>query len=62
MKDNVLPSKFDKLRRRAEKVFNEREGGITVSSDMDILSLIHELEVHQIELQMQMEELQQARS
>ena len=59
--DKTLPdSRFDELRSRAEELVKER-AATSESSGADILSLIHELEVHQIELQMQNEELQDAR-
>jgi PAS domain S-box-containing protein len=56
-----LPSKFDELRRRAEEMLHERGERDAQSHGTDIFSLIHELEVHQVELQMQNEELRQAR-
>ena len=50
-------SKFDELRRRAEEMLKGRGGKSAEFQAMDILSLIHELEVHEIELQTQNDEL-----
>jgi len=63
MNDESLHSKFEELRIRAEELLRERkdEEKPAQSSGVDILSLIHELEVRQIELQIQNEELRQAR-
>jgi len=55
-------SGFETLREKAENLLKARNGSLTESSDLDILSLIHELEVHQIELQIQNEELRQTQS
>ena len=62
MNKSSAHSKFDELRHRAEKLLRSggREGRVHFP-EMDTLSLIHELEVHQIELQMQNEELLRAR-
>jgi len=60
MKTSSEHSKFDELRRQAEELLRSG-GGRVQSSEIDILSLIHELEVHQIELQIQNEELRSAR-
>jgi len=54
-------SKFDELRRQAEELLKGRGDQPAEFSGMDILSLIHELEVHQIEIQIQNEELRSAR-
>ena len=48
------------LRKQAEKRLLERDADIANMPLEDINELIHELEVHQIELEMQNEELRQA--
>ena len=48
------------LRERAEKVLQAGAEDFAVSQLADIQRLVHELQVHQIELQMQNEELRQA--
>ena len=48
----------DILRQKAEAAFKERQSHLdSVRSESDILRLVHELEVHQIELEMQNDEL-----
>ncbi len=60
MKDNKGKQKsFKKLRRRAEKRLINRDTDLSNMPLEDINALIHELEVHQIELEMQNEELRQ---
>jgi PAS domain S-box-containing protein len=56
MKKNK-PLSFKKLRRPAEKRLLERDADIANNPLKDKNELIHELEVHQIELEMQNEEL-----
>ncbi|HEX3034302.1 MAG TPA: PAS domain S-box protein [Thermodesulfobacteriota bacterium] len=48
------------LRRRAKELLEERSENLDGLSDIDIRSLVHELRVHQIELEMQNEELHRA--
>jgi PAS domain S-box-containing protein len=59
--DKGDPLKFEELRKRAEdivgKISEERVGAI---SPAEIRTLIHELSVHQIEMEMQNEELRRA--
>ena len=51
------------LRKKAEEIMKTRPPkGIIAFSESDLLKLVHELEVHQIELEMQQAELIQSRS
>ena len=53
----------EELRRRAERLLQKRMKKTTApASPEEMQRIIHELEVHQIELEMQNEELEQARS
>ncbi|TRX16306.1 PAS domain S-box protein [Flavobacterium franklandianum] len=58
MKDKATPSEADILRQEAEEQLkNKSIKKVKPISDIEILKLIHELEVHQIELEMQHDEL-----
>ena len=59
-KNKSKPTRFKKLRKQAEKRLLERDVDRSDMPLADIHELIHELEVHQIELEMQNEELRQA--
>lgn len=59
-KNKSKPTRFKKLRKQAEKRLLERDVDRSDMPLADIHALIHELEVHQIELEMQNEELRQA--
>jgi PAS domain S-box-containing protein len=58
----TLPPTAAELRRRAEERLRELHPGTgPAQTDADTQRLVHELQVHQIELEMQNEELQKAR-
>ena len=58
MKEQTTLKKTDILRQAAEKLLNEREEGIEVPFPETFnLKLIHELKMHQVELELQNEEL-----
>ena len=54
-------SMVENLRRKAEELLKKRPSASSKLSEADILKLIHEFEVHQIEIEMQYEELILAR-
>jgi PAS domain-containing protein len=54
------PDDYGQLRRRAEAALRGRESDVDTFSAQQVRQLIHELEVHQIELEMQNEELRRA--
>jgi two-component system CheB/CheR fusion protein len=58
--DKKNPKKISELRKRAEDALQEETGELQEISTRDAQSLIHELQVHQIELEMQNEELLRA--
>ncbi|MGM0504805.1 MAG: histidine kinase dimerization/phospho-acceptor domain-containing protein, partial [Bacteroidota bacterium] len=62
MKRNIK-SESEKLRQKAEELLKKRQAASdSQHSETETLKLIHELEVHQIELEMQSEELERARA
>lgn len=61
LKNNLKPTEPDLLRQKAEELLNKRYSGKEASlPNLDSPKLFHELEVHQIELEMQNEELRLA--
>lgn len=58
--DGGSQPKFEELRRRAERLLKDQGEKEARFSGEDTLSLIHELEVHEIELRLQNEELRHA--
>jgi PAS domain S-box-containing protein len=58
---NVPPTAAELRRRAEERLREQRPATSRAPSDADTQRLVHELQVHQIELEMQNEELQQAR-
>ncbi len=56
-----MSEQFTKLRRQAEELIEIRPNGDTSHPAYNILQLIHELEVHQTELELQNEELKRSR-
>jgi PAS domain-containing protein len=61
-KDNYPKDKESQLRKRAERVLTRSAGGSETAklSPEDMRQLLHELKVHQIELELQNEELRRA--
>jgi PAS domain S-box-containing protein len=58
-KDNT-PQEFKNLRRQAEEKLRAKGGDISRANRGELQKLIHELKVHQIELEMQNEELRRS--
>ena len=59
-KDNKKNSKFSDLRKRAEALVSKSEERIADMSAEDIKKLVHELHTHQVELEIQNEDLRKA--
>jgi PAS domain S-box-containing protein len=55
------PSPASALRRLAEERLAERAGDTALAGELDALRLLHDLEVHEIELELQNEELRASR-
>ncbi len=59
--DKKLPSESEKLRQKAEELLNKKNlHSVGPDAEFAKQKLIHELEVHQIELELQNDELMQA--
>jgi CheY-like chemotaxis protein len=56
----VSSETFDRLRKRAEELLKQRPDSSQVSANEDVRDLIHELKVHQKELEIQNEELKES--
>jgi PAS domain S-box-containing protein len=54
---SIIIKQFDSLRKKAEDLISMQPATLQAQSFQDINALIHELQVHQIELEMQNEEL-----
>ncbi len=62
MKKDTKKSSAKELRKYAEEIHENKKGNKPLNLDeIDALKLVHELEVHQIELELQCEELLQAK-
>ncbi|MFO7971471.1 MAG: ATP-binding protein [Desulfobacterales bacterium] len=57
MIENSSKKAYARLRQRAETILKETEGKRADTTDHDLLEILHELEVHQVELDLQNEAL-----
>ena len=55
-------SAFTDLRNRAEKILQNREGSALDPNEMELVNLFSDLEIHQVELELQNEELRHAQT
>jgi len=60
MKEVKNDSYKEELRRRAEELINENPSAIEKIPPNDVKKLIEDLQIHQVELEMQNEELRRA--
>jgi PAS domain S-box-containing protein len=57
--DKAGQSKFNQLRKRAEELLVDKEGYLPPMSSDEIREIVHELHTHQIELELQNEDMRQ---
>ena len=55
-----ISATFEALRKRAERIIEERGGKLPEDDELDLIRLTHELEVQHVELEIQNEELRRA--
>lgn len=60
MSQDMIENKFDALRQRAEEALQDEPANLADLTAKDIQALVHNLQVHQLELELQNEELRRA--